>query len=239
MVRELLRKVGIYKYPRDFTPAEIAVCERVRPFTMTTPERVQALIDATRYVVARSIPGAIVECGVWKGGSMMASALTLSAANVSDRDLYLFDTYDGMTAPGPEDVDLQGVSAEGYYKSHKRQSGGSDWCAASVEEVKTNIASTNYPAAKIHFVKGKVEETIPGGAPAQIALLRLDTDWYESTKHTLEHLYPRLAPGGVLMIDDYGHWKGSRQATDEYFSKTALPILLGRVDYTGRMGVKV
>jgi O-methyltransferase len=72
----------------------------------------------------------------------------------------------------------------------------------------------------------------PGRRPAQIALLRLDTDWYESTKHTLEHLYPRLAPGGVLMIDDYVHWKGSRQATDEYFSKTASPLLLGRVDYT-------
>jgi hypothetical protein len=104
--------------------------------------------------------------------------------------------------------------------------------------VKANLASTGYPAERVRLVKGKVEDTIPVVAPPEIALIRLDTDWYESTRHSLDHLYPRLAAGGVLMIDDYGHWKGSKQATDDYFARNASPILLSRIDYTGRMGVK-
>ena len=83
-----------------------------------------------------------------------------------------------------------------------------------------------------------MEETIPGRAPERIALLRLDTDWYESTRHELEHLWERLEPGGVLIIDDYGHWAGAREAVDEFFAKRSDAPLLTRVDYTGRIGVK-
>lgn len=83
-----------------------------------------------------------------------------------------------------------------------------------------------------------MERTIPAGAPGEIAILRLDTDWYESTRHELEHLYPRLSPGGILIIDDYGHWRGSRKATDEYIEKHAAALFLGRIDYTGRIAVK-
>jgi hypothetical protein len=91
----------------------------------------------------------------------------------------------------------------------------------------------------MHFVKGKVEDTIPASTPDRIAILRLDTDWYASTRHELEHLYPLLAPGGVLIIDDYGHWEGCRQAVDEYFASRNLQVLLNRVDYTGRIAVKL
>jgi O-methyltransferase len=100
------------------------------------------------------------------------------------------------------------------------------------------MASTGYDKQKVHFHQGKVELTIPAAAPDQIALLRLDTDWYESTRHELEHLYPRLSPGGILIIDDYGHWSGARKATDEYIEKYAPSLFLARIDYTGRIAVK-
>ena len=100
------------------------------------------------------------------------------------------------------------------------------------------MLSTGYDIARTHFVAGDVEQTIPGVVPEQISLLRLDTDWYESTRHELKHLYPRLIRGGVLIIDDYGHWKGARQAVDEYLAETGAKLLLNRIDYTGRAAVK-
>ena len=108
-------------------------------------------------------------------------------------------------------------------------------CATLDEVAAPTCAATGYPAERLHFVEGKVEDTIPEQAPERIALLRLDTDWYESTRHELEHLYPRLSPGGVLIIDDYGHWEGARQAVDEYFKGE---VYLHRIDYTGRLAIK-
>jgi hypothetical protein len=105
--------------------------------------------------------------------------------------------------------------------------------------VKAAIASTRYPEGRVQFIKGRVEDTIPHRAPERISLLRLDTDWYESTRHELEHLYPRLVPGGVIVIDDYGCWQGARDATDEFISRHNITLLLNRMDYTGRIGVKI
>jgi hypothetical protein len=101
------------------------------------------------------------------------------------------------------------------------------------------MGSTAYPGSHIHYVKGRVEDTIPKHAPQAIALLRLDTDWYESTRHELEHLFPRLVRGGVLILDDYGHWKGAKEAVDEYFAKLGRSPLLQRLDYSGRLAIKV
>jgi len=107
-----------------------------------------------------------------------------------------------------------------------------------LEEVQANLFSTGYPQGKINCVVGKVEDTIPGTMPAKIALLRLDTDWYASTRHELEHLFPLLQNNGVVIIDDYGHWLGARQAVDEYIAEQGLRILLNRIDYTGRIAIK-
>ncbi|HYM86681.1 MAG TPA: TylF/MycF/NovP-related O-methyltransferase, partial [Pseudoxanthomonas sp.] len=74
--------------------------------------------------------------------------------------------------------------------------------------------------------------------PECIALLRLDTDWYESTRHEMIHLFPRLCVGGVLILDDYGHWLGARRAVDEYLGEHNVPLFLQRIDYTGRYAVK-
>jgi len=218
-------------FPPDYGPNDISIMNAVAPFTMTSAERVHALINAVRYVVANSIPGDFVECGVWKGGSIMAMALTLLELGRADRRLFLFDTFNGMTTPGAEDVDYLGQNAHEILDTVR--------CAASQEDVETAVSSTGYDRSQIHFVKGPVEETIPADAPESIALLRLDTDWYESTRHELEHLFPRLVRGGVILIDDYGHWQGARRAVDEYVREHDVRILLHRIDYTGRIGVKI
>lgn len=225
--------IGTQQLPRDFEPEIAATVARVRPFTMTSPERIYALCKATEYVVAREVPGAIVECGVWRGGSMMAVAATLLRLKRTDRELYLFDTFAGMPEPGPEDVRLDGKSAADMWRTKV------GWCAAGIDEVHANLCSVGYPSERMHLVKGLVEETVPAQAPAEIALLRLDTDWYQSTRHELEHLFPRLQPGGVILIDDYGHWRGSRKAVDEYFAANGLRLLLNRIDDTGRIAVKL
>jgi hypothetical protein len=243
--RVLLRTAGLgddaaslrERFP-DFDTAHLETLSAVRPYTMTSPERIHALIEATKYVTRRQIPGAIVECGVWRGGSMMAAARTLQSLRAADRDLYLFDTFEGMSAPTAADVDLAGRTASSALAESSRADKGSYWCYASLDDVKRTIATLGYPAERVHFVQGKVEETVPAQAPERIALLRLDTDWYESTKHELQHLYPRLSSGGVLIIDDYGHWKGSRQATDEFMAATPDFGLLTRIDYTGRIAIK-
>ena len=110
------------------------------------------------------------------------------------------------------------------------------WCEAARRRPREPRAD-RLSARSIHFVAGKVEDTIPATPPARIALLRLDTDWYESTRARAVHLYPLLVARGVLIIDDYGHWEGARQAVDEYFAARGAPAA-HRIDYSGRMMVK-
>jgi hypothetical protein len=240
-VKRLIRRSGFEtkrRLPPDLDQESIDIFDRVRPYTMTSPERAFALIQAVRYVVRANVPGSIVECGVWRGGSMMAVAYALQALGHADKDIYLFDTYEGMARPTAEDICHAGTRALMEFENRKTGKDSSEWCRASLEDVRSNLLGTGYDADRLKFVKGKVEETIPDSAPGQISILRLDTDWYESTRHELIHLYPRLAKGGVLIIDDYGYWRGCRKAVDEYFNETKTPILLNRVDHTGRIAVK-
>jgi O-methyltransferase len=242
-VRRVTRRFGVdvVRYravPPDFARDEAALVRLVRPFTMTSPERIYALVHAVRWLIDERVAGAFVECGVWRGGSMMAVAKALREAGVDDRELYLFDTFEGMTAPTAADRDFRGRQAEVTFQRTRRGTNSSDWCRAGLAEVQANLARTKYPPHRLHYVKGSVEETVPDAAPDRIALLRLDTDWYESTKHELVHLWPRLAPGGICIIDDYGHWKGSRQAVDEYLAEHGIRVLMHRLDHTGRLIVK-
>ncbi len=223
----------------DVPPRFVETWRKVRPYTMTSPERIIALCEAVNYIREKRVAGSVVECGVWKGGSMMAVAETLLHAGDTSRDLYLFDTFEGMAPPSESDVDISGQSAENLLRKSDKAQADSVWCRAGLEEVKRAVGNTGYPVDKVHYIKGMVEDTIPGAAPERIALLRLDTDWYESTRHEMEHLFPRLVKGGVLIIDDYGHWQGARKAVDEYLARNDVKILLNRIDYTGRIAVKV
>ena len=223
--------------PPDIDDDARAIIETVSPFSMTSPERLLALRDAVRHVCRHGIEGDIVECGVWRGGSMMAAALTMLECG-GRRRIHLFDTFEGMPPPAATDRDLTGVSAATLLAAEQRESGDT-WAFSPLDQVRANLRSTGYPAELVRFVPGRVEETIPEAAPERIAVLRLDTDWYESTRHELEHLYPRLAVGGVLIVDDYGHWQGARRAVDEYLAASGARLLLSRIDYTGRMAVKI
>ena len=220
---------------------DAAVAAVALPYTMTGVARLQATIDAVRYCERRGIPGAFAECGVWRGGSILAMILTLQSIGSDDRDIYLYDTFEGMTAPTEHDVSPLDPPALATWED-AAGSGERPWAELfspdvfDEETVRETVLSTGYPPARVHFVKGPVEETLPGRRPDDLALLRLDTDWYESTLHELTHLFPRLASAGVLIVDDYGHWQGAKRAVDEYFAYS--PILLNRIDYTGRIGVK-
>jgi hypothetical protein len=240
-IQKVLYSMGydVVRMATNFSAEELSVTERVKGLTATGPGRIVGLMDAVKYITANQIPGAIMECGVWRGGSVMAALYTLVSLGDTSREVFLCDTFEGMSPPTEKDVMFDGTKAESVLTGVEKQEGVDNyWCYAGVESVRQNVLKTGYPAARLHFVKGKVEDTLPAGAPWQIALLRLDTDWYESTKHEMEHLYPRLANNGVLIIDDYGHWKGARQAVDEYFTARGLRPLLSRLDYTGRMMVK-
>lgn len=226
-------------YPKDFNGQNTNICDAVQHYTMTSPERVNALIEAVRYIVANKIDGSFVECGVWKGGSTMAMALALKELGNDSRDIYLYDTFSGMTEPADFDVSIHGAKAREQFFETKISENASDWCLSPIEEVKENVFNTGYPVEKFHFIEGKVEDTIPKHLPGDIALLRLDTDWYSSTKHEMTHLFPLLKPYGVIIIDDYGHWEGARKAVDEYIIENNLCILLNRIDNTGRIAVKM
>lgn len=220
----------------DLTTEEQAIIRRVSGLTYTGPARLAALLQAVEHIGRHRIPGDIVECGVWKGGSMAAAALQLLRLGDSQRTLWLYDTFSGMTEPTGHDVDLCGREATRLL--HDPLHGETVACAAGLAEVQTNLSSTGYPPERIRCIPGPVERTIPAEAPGRIALLRLDTDWYESTRHELRHLYPRLEAGGILIIDDYGHWQGARKAVDEFLADQPHPLYLHRIDYTARCLVK-
>ena len=221
--------------PPDYDDTAKEIIGQVRPFTMTSPDKLFALITAVRHVASTGLEGAIVECGVWRGGSMHAVARTLHSLGCKDRDLYLFDTFEGMTEPTEKDVSTGGRQASALLENSDRTA--RVWAVASIEDVQQGLDGLPYPPDRFHLVRGPVEETIPDQAPEQIALLRLDTDWYASTRHELEHLYSRLVPGGVLIIDDYGTWQGSKEATDEFMATLDQPPLMLRAG-RGRIGVK-
>ncbi|HWZ15527.1 MAG TPA: TylF/MycF/NovP-related O-methyltransferase [Mucilaginibacter sp.] len=232
------KRLVVNGLPADFDKNTIDTYKRVKPYTMTTPERIAAICNAINYLVENNIGGDVVECGVWRGGSTMAAIDTLLKAGDQSREIYLYDTFEGMSEPTELDKLSTGTVADELLKTSDKDDPTSVWCFSTLEEVQTNVSSLKYPANLVHYIKGKVEDTIPSTLPSKIALLRLDTDWYESTAHELKYLYPLLVPGGVIIIDDYGHWEGARKAVDEYISGNKLPLLLNRIDYTGRIGVK-
>ncbi len=214
------------------------IYNKCRIYTMTSKERMYALYKSVQYIIDANVPGDFVECGAWRGGSMMLVAHTLLALKKSDRKIFLYDTFTGMTEPCILDHKVADSSDHALKKWRKNQSAHhNSWCYAPLDEVKMNMLSTSYPESNIIYIKGMVEDTIPQDITSEMALLRLDTDWYQSTKHELTHLFPLLSKKGVLIIDDYGHWAGSKKAVDEYFAK--IPILLHRIDRAGRIGIKI
>jgi hypothetical protein len=226
----------INKMPFEVSSEQAADINFVSPFTLTSIERRFALIKAVEHVIKNNIQGDFVECGVWRGGSAMLIALTLIRLGVFNRKIWLYDTFEGMPAPTGFDKSGHGVDAKIIFNKEVKNYGA--WCYSSLKEVQNNLSKTQYSYDNFQFVVGKVEETIPSQMPNQICLLRLDTDWYESTKHELKHLFPLLQKSGILIIDDYGDWQGARKAVDEFCEANAS-VFLNKIDHTGRLVIKV
>jgi hypothetical protein len=223
---------------RDLIEPDFIACHNAcRPYTMTSTERLYALYRSVRFVVEAGVPGDLVECGVWKGGSVMMMALAMKSLGVTDRTIHLFDTFAGMTPPTALDVDLGGRTADELLAAQDKAN-SLVWALSPLTEVRENLERTGYPMDRFVFVEGDVATTIPARAPEKISLVRLDTDRYESTRHELVHLFLHVAERGVLIIDDYGHYAGSRKAVDEYFAACERRFLMQRVDYTGRLLMK-
>lgn len=224
--------------PYDLAPESkfMELYNKCKPFTMTSIERMYSLYQSVNYVINNRIPGDFVECGVWKGGSSMLIALMLKEKQQNYRKIYMYDTFEGMSEPTEADKDVRGDAAKELLNKQNASDEDSIWCLSSLDEVKRNMATTGFD--NIHFIKGKVEDTLLNHLPQKISLLRLDTDWYESTKMEMEKLYPLLENKGVLLIDDFGHWEGAKKAILEYFSERSLNPLLHRIDNTARIMIK-
>jgi len=212
---------------------QLQIADSVKDYTMTSRENILTLTQVIKKLKEENIEGDIVECGVWKGGSMMAAAMTLHYLKDYTRQIYLYDTFDSFSIPENMDISYEGKTGSEILR--QQSNNGSTWKAPSEEFVRQNMRETGYPFERLSFVKGQVERTIPEIIPNKIALLRLDTDWYSSTKHELEWLYPKLEKGGALIIDDYGYWQGCKKAVDEYFGSHNISSGVIKIDYSARL----
>ena len=193
--------------------------------TMTSTERIEGLHTALQSVHENKIAGDFVECGIWKGGNIVIAKKFFDSVN-NIKNFLCYDTFEGMTEPGEFDGK----------KAHKTWQGKSK-CEAGIEEVIEVFKFHNLLDDRIKFIKGDVRKTLldKNNLPDSISILRLDTDFYDSTLIELELLYPRLTPGGYLIVDDYGHWHGSRRAVNEYFGEEFVQTNFKKLDYTGIM----
>jgi O-methyltransferase len=237
---------------RDFTkvePVEFAEADRKvlrfvleNRMTMVSPQRLVATIKACKHVAQAGIAGDFVECGVWRGGNSIAAKLTFENYG-SNKKVWLFDTFAGMTPPTEFDAtQFSSRSTKEQFAEAQRED-HNEWCFASLNDVRSNFEKADADLSGVRFVAGDVTKTLSDkdNLPEAISVLRLDTDFYDSTKAEMEVLYPRLSRGGSLLIDDFGHWDGARKAVEEYLQALPPPErpLLHFTDYTGRMGVKV
>jgi hypothetical protein len=191
---------------------------------MISRERFLNNVESVNYIENYNISGCIVEIGVWKGGSILSMML----ASKTKRDFHLYDTFEGMTPATSADIDIAGRDA-----SELLETDVFIRCISHLSEVKQNIKE-NTTIEPYYHVGDILKNTY---IPDEIAILRLDTDWYESTKHELDTFYNNVVPGGVVIIDDYGHWQGCKKAVDEFLLNHP-EITLNVIDYTGRYFIK-
>lgn len=234
---EITRRLGspdwIFSQARDawlhlrdsYSGSEFADLYRtVKPYTMSGNARLRGLYEAVRQVVADNVPGAVVECGTARGGSAALMGLTLKRLG-APRTLWVFDTFAGIPPPTADDPD------ESIARLYTGQFRGDE---AEVRALFERLGIMG----QARLVRGLFQDTVPGADVGPIAVLHLDGDWYESVKVCLDHLYDRVSPGGVIQIDDYGHWEGARKAVDEFLRTRSISVSLRYLDYTGRQFTK-
>ncbi len=184
---------------------------QVKPrHTMVRNPNLINLYRMVRYLNRSALPGTIVECGVWKGGSsaMMAAACQDSGVQ---RDFWLFDSFEGLPPPTEKDNAFERTY---YFKGMNK---------GSIEAVERIFRKLGLPLERVHFVKGWFEQSIPAATVEQIALLHIDADWYDSVSLVLNELYDRVVPGGYVVFDDYGYWEGCDRAAHDFLDRRGLP----------------
>lgn len=243
IVKRILKNENKIDYwPLEFDSQDKENYNRVLKFTGTGLARAQSLMAATKYIVKNQIPGDFIECGIAAGGSSMLMALTLLRLDAEHRNIYMYDLFGEFPPFNDYDFEISSGKSVSEYKD-RLDKGESDvvknWSFTSLEEVQKNMRSTHYPSEHLHYCKGDVSKTLMNSPHQEVALLRLDTDFYESTKFELETLYPKIVTGGIVIIDDYGHWNGSKRAVDEYFSELKIQPFMNIIDYSARLIVKL
>ena len=220
-VANVLRETLAWVSPLEFD----ATFRRVRSMTMVSHRRLRSLQEAVRYVVAKNIPGDIVECGVARGGSAAVMALTLQQLGARRR-LWLFDTFSGLPQPNSADPDYEiARNYAGHY-------------GTSIDTIRASFERLGISTTEIEFVPGLFQHTLSGSNVSQIALLHVDGDWYESVRTTLESFYDRVSSGAVIQFDDYGYWLGAQKAVDEFINKRGIKAELNYIDFAGRRMIK-
>lgn len=229
-----------FLYP-EYTNEELEIIETAKLFSMTSYQKLNFLLRSIEYVNNKKLEGDFVECGVWKGGNLILFKKMMTRLNITDKLIYAFDTFEGMTKPTDIDVDIRfdNEKAEDVMKRNiKDYNNHSIHCYYPIDKVKENLTNNCKDIENIKLIKGDVLKTllISRNIPDKISILRLDTDWYESTKIELEILFPKLFKDGILIIDDYGDYFGCKKAVDEYFKDKKISMF--KVDSGGRMLIK-
>ena len=212
-------------FPVEFSNEEKKIIDSIEDYTMTNRARIFTLINIFKEITHNDIIGDFVECGVWRGGNLIMLQ-KLNDLYQQNKTIHGFDTFEGMTESGEFDIDLRNIKSKELLKSTKKINNKKNiWAYCDIENVRKNI-SKNLPKHNIKLIKGDVKNTLldHNNLPNKISILRLDTDFYDSTKIELEILYPRLSKGGYLIIDDYGHFKGCQKAVDEYFKNSKITL---------------
>ncbi len=213
------------------------IIDLVSKYSMTPQIRIYNLIQSLRHIEHNGIEGDYVECGVWKGGNLILFKKFLEESKKISRKIYAYDTFEGMTNPDDNDFDISTTEKAEKLLMQDKEKKTNVWGICSLNNVKDNILKTIGNLDNIEFVEGPVEKTLnEKNIPKRISLLRLDTDWYSSTKKELDALYEKVSKGGVIIIDDYGHWGGSKKAVDEFFKDKY--VWMHYVDYACRLIIK-
>lgn len=236
-IKKSNNSLDLYNFPIEITSMEKEAIKQSSEFSMTGPLRMWSLIQSINYVIKNKIEGDIVECGVWRGGNLILTQKILTNLGIKEKNIYGFDTFEGMTEPQNIDIDVHGKKASRLMsRTQKINNQKNIWAYCDFETVSKNIKK-NTTFNTIKLVKGDVKNTlIENNLPQKISILRLDTDWYESTKIELEKLYPLLSIGGILIIDDYGQFEGCKKAVDEFLSDNKL--FFHYIDYSCRLIIK-
>jgi hypothetical protein len=226
-------------YIAEISKNESAILNNIKDYTMTSIPSQWSLIQSINHVIRNNVEGSFVECGIFRGGNIILMSKLLEKHKV-EKNIFAYDTFEGMPLPGEDDLDLRGNSSiDKFLELKNYEKEGSQWCYCNIQDVKSNIKKFNINYLKnINFIKGKVEETLLDvkNLPKKISLLRLDTDFYSSTKIELNILFPLLEKNGILIVDDYGHFMGAKKAVDEFFYEKKA--WFHRVDYSTRLLIK-